>query len=117
MAMPSKPYPGENPGLSDLLTPMISVVPASPARPPQIDIVSTRVREMLMPAQRAPTGLRPTARNSNPSVDRNSSHETNRAARSARMNPQFIRSPSISGGMVAAGSTIGDTGSLRPGRW
>ena len=41
MAMPSKPKPGENPGVSALVTPMICVAPARPARPPQIDIVRT----------------------------------------------------------------------------
>ena len=72
---------------------------------------------MFIPAYRAPDGLRPTARNSKPRVDRNRSHETSAAASRASTKPQFTRSPSISGGITADGSTIGETGSLRPGRW
>jgi hypothetical protein len=50
MAIPSKPYPGEKPGVRDLVTPRISVAPARPASPPQTAIVRIRVFEMLMPA-------------------------------------------------------------------
>ncbi len=72
---------------------------------------------MLMPAYRAAEGLSPTARNSNPRVERNRSHETNAAATRARANAQLTRNPSMIGGITEPGSTIGETGSLRPGRW
>ena len=80
-------------------------------------IARTIVREMFMPAYFAAPGLRPTARNSNPVVDRNRSQLTIAATMRARMKPQWTRRPSMSGGSVADGRTFWLIGSSRPGRW
>ncbi|CAH0327640.1 hypothetical protein SRABI128_06307 [Microbacterium sp. Bi128] len=83
-------------------------------------MVITRMvaRETLMPAVRAALGLAPTARNSKPSVERFSSHETNTVAAMASRNPRCSRYwlPKISG-YAALGSTMGDIGVSAPGRW
>ena len=74
------------------------------------------VRATLMPAVAAACGLAPTARMAKPVVERSSSHQTNTAARIATTNPRCSWPPA-SRGNVAFQSTIGEIGSVRPGRW
>ncbi len=71
--------------------PRIWLAPAMPARPPAMIMTPASARLTLMPAVRAAFGLAPTARNSNPMVERSSSHQTKAAAPSARRNPRFSR--------------------------
>ena len=72
-------------------------------------------RARIAPAVRAALGLAPTARNSKPSVERFSSHETNTVAAMASRNPRCSRYwlPKISG-YAALGSTIGRYRRVRP---
>ena len=70
----------------------------------------------LIPAVEAAWGLAPTARMAKPVVERSSSHHTARAASSAITKPRCSWPPS-SRGRVAFQATIGEIGSLRPGRW
>ncbi len=79
-------------------------------------MVITVVRATLIPAVAAACGLAPTARMANPVVDRSSSHQTPTAASRASRKPRCNWPPS-SRGKVAFQSTIGEIGSVRPGRW
>ena len=79
-------------------------------------MVITVVRATLMPAVAAACGLAPTARMAKPVVDRSSSHQTTTAASSDTTNPRCNWVPSRRG-KVAFQSTIGEIGSVRPGRW
>ena len=58
----------------------MTAAPPSPASPPEITIDRTVDQAMLMPAYRAADGLRPTARNSNPFVERKRNQLTTMAA-------------------------------------
>ena len=69
-----------------------------------------------MPAVAAACGLAPTARMAKPMVERSSSHQTAAAASSATTKPRCSWLPA-SRGKVAFQSTIGEIGSVRPGRW
>src|SRR3970040_245622 len=114
MAIPSNPRPAETPDVNDLVMPSTMPVPASPANPPLIIIARIVDPAMLMPAYRAAEGLKPTARNSKPLVERNRSHDTANTAASPRKKPQFARSPSMSGGYQDDASVTFEIGSLRP---
>lgn len=74
------------------------------------------VRATLMPAVAAACGLAPTARIAKPVVERSSSHHTTTAASSATTKPRWSCVPATRG-KVAFQSTIGEIGSVRPGRW
>src|SRR3990170_4970912 len=117
IAIPSNPKPGEIPDVSDLVMPRTMLVPASPASPPLIIMAMIVDAAMLMPAYRAAVGLKPTARNSNPLVERNRSHDTASAAARPRTKPQLARRPSMSGGYQDDASVTFEIGSKRPSRW
>ncbi|MCY1240887.1 hypothetical protein D9M72_537580 [compost metagenome] len=63
-------------------------------------------------------GFAPTARNSKPTVERFSSHQTKTVAAMARTKPRWSRYwvPKICG-YTAVGSRIGEMGLDSPGRW
>ena len=68
-----------------------------------------------IPAVRAAAGFRPVARNSNPIVERSSSHHTNSAAARAAMNPKCTRKESPSSlGYIAVSRTGMDFGFVFP---
>ena len=119
--MASKPMdptmpPDSGTGTPDALGPSAAWTPASPARAPASTMVMIVVRATLIPAVAAACGLAPTARIAKPTVDRSRIHQTATAASRARKNPRWSWLPS-SLGMVAVQSTIGEMGSVRPGRW
>ena len=64
------------PSAYSVAPPRIWFMPARPARPPAITMTPVSARLTLMPAVRAAFGLAPTARNSNPIVERSRSHQT-----------------------------------------
>ena len=74
------------------------------------------VRPTLMPAVADACGFAPTARMAKPMVDRSRIHQTAPAASSEITKPRCSWLPS-SRGMVAFQSTMGEIGSVRPGRW
>ena len=79
------------PSAYSVAPPRIWLAPAMPARPPAITMTPASARLTLIPAVRAAFGLAPTARNSNPMVERSRSHQTKAAAPRASRNPRFSR--------------------------
>ncbi len=70
---------------------MTWLAPATPASPPASAIARVIRVATPMPAYAPADGLSPTARNSNPSDDRNRSHCTRNTAPSAMRNPTVTR--------------------------
>ena len=82
-------------------------------------ITMVSARFTLMPAVRAALGLAPTARNSNPMVERSSSHQTKASGPQGQQEPEVqpVLAAQDLGQMRAVAATGGLSGSSRPGRW
>src|SRR5262245_13034333 len=93
------------------LTPRIWVAPAMPNIRPDKARVSMITKRGRMPAYRAATGFAPTARISNPSVLRKSSHHTAGTATTDRITPRWTPSPKM------IGSALLPRGPVRPNEY
>ena len=114
--MPSKPMLPATEPVNAPAVPSSTVVPPRPASAPAMIIVPVYETATLIPAVRAASGLRPTARSSKPNVERLSNHATaTTAATLSRMPRCTRRSPPASFGSRPVESTGLLIASLRLG--
>ena len=83
--------------------PVIMRAPARPEMPPAMSMASTVLRSTGMPANSAALRLKPTARSSKPSLERNSTNQIKTATATATKNAMFtsvLTKKSYSHGML-----------------
>ena len=90
--------------------PATSLTPAMPAMAPLTSAAPSSVRETLMPAKRAPCGLRPAARSRRPAGVRASTYQATAMTTRASRKPRCSRDRSISAGNSAEAAIRGDSG-------
>ena len=114
--MASNPVLPVTPSVRYFRSPVMVTPPARPHSAPERVNVTVVTLPIDIPAVFAASGLAPTARSSNPHVERSRYHHTKTVARRAMTTPPLIWNGGAVSGSCAVASIVGERGSPDPGR-